>query len=243
MRDRLAQAVGPVWAPPTELATDSPSPEPRRSFKDALTEVHSTITRDFLDLAGPTSGTLADVATGAALVLIREFDGNQKKLAKSFNPVVTPAPAPSKNASKKAKQDSETQRLAGFITACDKASYAYQRIAVFIEADTPYGAFTRERHELLAQAAEQARTFATSAKVDSIPSNQVAWQLPSDPRKGKKLAADVEEMVVATLPDVFAFTYPNNPQLEREVHALALRHLFESAHASSKAGRFELLRF
>lgn len=253
VRDRLSKAVGPVWAPPSELATESPSPEPQRNFKDALTEIHSAITGDFTSLAGATSATLADVAVGAALVLLRDFKAEERKLTESFSPVVSPTPAPEQNSEddkadtrKDESEDEDGQKtdgLAEFISACHKSSYAYQRLAVFEDEKSPYGMFVRDRHDLLAHAAEEARSFATSVGVENLPANKPAWQLPSDPRDTKKLAIEAENLLTATLPNVFTFTHPQDPQTEKEVHAFALRHLYESARATQKAGKFELLRF
>lgn len=247
VRDRLSKAIGPVWAPPSELATESPSPEPQRDFKDALTEIHSAITGDFTNLAGATSATLADVAVGTALVLLRDFKADARKLTDSFSPVINPAPGNnSGDDGGDGKDDEEGQKtdgLAGFIAACHKSSYAYQRLAVFEDEKSPYGMFVRNRHDLLAHAAEEARSFATSVGVENLPANKPAWQLPSDPHDSKKLAVEAESLLTATLPNVFTFAYPKDPQTEKEVHAFALRHLYESARATQKAGKFELLRF
>lgn len=249
IRDRLSKAVGPVWAPPSELATESPSPEPQRDLKDALTEIHSTITGDFPNLAGATSATLADVAVGTALVLLRDFTADERKLTGSFSPVINPTPGPENNSGNQGDDEGDdeegqkTDGLAGFISACHKSSYAYQRLAVFEDKKTPYGMFVRDRHDLLAHAAEEARSFAASVGADNLPANKPAWQLPSDPHDTKKLAVEAESLLTATLPNLFTFAYPKDPQTEKEVHAFALRHLYESARATQKAGKFELLRF
>lgn len=242
IRDQLAQAVGPVWAPPTELATSAPTSVPTRSFEDSLDSIVTTVTGEFEALGGTTSGVLADVATGAALVLERDYPRGHPDIPQAFAyprmlPPGTLTPAtPGGNAQ-------PLSVLTDLITVCYKGEYAYERLAVNTDPKSDYGTFVRNRIEAIAGAGEDALRLAVRAQVADLPANEPAWQLPGDPRKPQDLAAQAEDMIAQALAPVFAIEDAGQTNVVADVHTFALYQLYLSAQARARAGKFELLRF
>lgn len=262
VRDDLLTAVGPVWSAPSELATAAPSPEPARSYKDALNQVVTTVTGAFPTLVGPTSAVLADVAVGAALVLERDFD--ESTVAQAFAEGHEGQGAQSSgnssgnsagnngaenNGAEAGAPEGATEpgaALGAFMTACFQGEYAYERLAVKTDAESGYGTFVRGRIDAIATASESARAFATELGVTDLPANKPAWQLPSSPDNPQQLATEVERALCSTLADVFLVGEPADAGAggtAARIHVFGLSQLFSSARASVKAGTFELLRF
>ncbi|RBP67891.1 hypothetical protein DFO66_101112 [Brevibacterium sanguinis] len=247
--ESLRTAVGPAWAPPTELATASPSAEPQRTYREAA-EVVSTAVFDAV--AGLDSGlipVLVDTATGFALtagaddpeligtaedLLMSRIEEAMSDAAASPGSAETDTAGPDSAGPGSAEAGpADPEDCAAILDAARAASYGYERLAVkFAEAAPERGA-ALARLETLGSLAGQMLEMLAAADADPAPDSP-SWALdpvPTDEGSARELALGLEDGVAAAL----------LPWLR--VDPLAAGRLWESARARSVFGAAQALRF
>lgn len=232
---QLSEAVGPVWAPPVDPRSPSASAAPtaspteqRHDYRAGLTEVVTTVSEGWSVLDPSLTPVLADVAVGAFLSL-RAVDGHAAAaLLPRFE--VTSAAAPG---------DTAVADVTALVDALRTAHFAYERLAVFLDAESAHGAGARARLDSLSASAHAAETVLVDelggTPVPDVPVRYLPTE-PTDAQSARAVAVAAEDTVCAALPAVFRTAAP--------AHAVALRALRESAEARAGfAGTPQVLRF
>ncbi|GAA2004802.1 hypothetical protein [Brevibacterium samyangense] len=232
---QLSEAVGPVWAPPVDprspsasgAPTASPTEQPRE-YRAGLTEVVTTVSEGWSVLDPSLTPVLADVMVGAFLSL-RAVDGpSAAALLPRFE--VTRAAAPGESAA---------VDVTALVDALRTAHFAYERLAVFLDAESAHGAAARARLDSLSASAHAAETVLVDdlggAPVPDVPVRYLPTD-PTDAQSALAVAVTAEDTVCAALPAVFGSAAP--------AQAVGLRALRESAEARAGfAGGPQVLRF
>ncbi len=203
---KFRDAIGPVWAPPTELATSPPPTEQGRTYIQAAEAVSTAVFDALADLGSGLIPVLVDVATGCALTAgtvdgaIR--DGADGRLRDAFAAVDGDAtPSPTAEAGDAAGTPS-APAAAEWNTILDQAraaAYGYERLAVRFDRQSPERAEAVARLESLGSLAGE--MLERLGKEDAQPDTP-AWQLdpsPTDPESAGQLALNLEDAVAAAL--------------------------------------------
>lgn len=232
-------AIGPEWAPPTELATEAPPTEQPRTFIEAAEAVSSAVFDVVADLGSGLIPVLTDVATGCALtagtVRGQIRDGADSRIRAAFVDADDDATAPPTEAADGSEESASPPAGAKeWNTILDQAraaAYGYERLAVRFDRKS------RERQSAVARleslgslAGEMLENLGEKAANPDAP----AWTLdptPTDARSAGQLALNLEDAVTAAL----------LPWLRTEPRA-ALR-LWESARAREVFAAPQPLRY
>lgn len=244
--DALAAAVGPEWAPPTELITPTPTSGPDAySGPDGLFAAAEAIVTQFDDLDSM-HAVLADVAVGAVLHLQQSGDDRVDELLQTMSevpadrPEADPSAGPGEDSEAPAEEDGEAdpqqQALTTFAVACYQASYSYERAAALVGDDDPTRTVLTTRITELDVAADLAnerladRGFAAAE-------NRPAWQVDPDPAEAgaQTAGAAYEDALVEAL----------GPLFDPAVRAprLGLASLWQTAATRAALGQPQALRF
>ncbi|GAA4284978.1 hypothetical protein GCM10022261_25090 [Brevibacterium daeguense] len=267
----LRAAVGPEWAPPTELVTPTATPSPSSyDYEDGLAaaaelvldRLGSLVAAKSEDFPGSGLAALVDVAIGCTLALSRVDAGRAAALGDRFAEPAGASAAPSTPAAGSgdggpgaggAVPDAEdgtgpdraddpedpalgTALVEDFVLTCYQAAYGYERLAVFHESDSPYGAFARDRVTELDQAATLGNELLSTHSAASV-SNRPAWAIepePVDAASALETARALEDQVAAAVLGLFS-------ALAAEY--LAVDQLWRSARARAEAGQPQTLRY
>lgn len=259
--DELRAAVGPVWAPPTELVTPTATPTPVSfDFADGtaaaverFAEGLPAVVGDPADPAAAADGrelaALADVAVGCVLALGTADAGRAAELGGRLGalPAHAPDPAgpdagggatapPSTTGGDGDGAEPGALGLEAFIRACYQAAYGYERLAVFHDADSDYGAFARDRIGRLDDAAIQANELLETAGGSAV-TNAPAWQVepvPEDAETALVTARALEDLVAGAVLGLF-----DTPGAA----FLAAAQLWFTGDARARTGERQLLRY
>lgn len=246
----FAEAVGPPWNPPDDLAEPvaPPNPDPAPlSAADGLADA----ARRFVDAAPAlgrgtdlTAVVLADVAAGALLHLsdldpeaARAIRGDLADAVRTALDEVTDragtgAPVDPGGHSSAADGDA-AHPLAALITSSHIAEYVYERAAVHLAADSPARQESHSRIDGLSGITAIAPTLADDV---TVPSSPPAWELgdrPEDAQTALAAIRDAEDALVEQLWSARSAVPP----------AVFLSWLDDSARARSRADGFQDLRF
>lgn len=203
---KLRDAIGPVWAPPSELATAPAPTEAPRSFVDAAEAVSTAVFDVVTELGSGLIPVLTDVATGCALTAgtvragIREEA--DRRLREAFAgaedaPRATPAEAADGDAA-----DPSADATEGWTTILDQAraaSYGYERLAVHFDRKSRERQSALDRLESLGSLAGE--MLERLGEGDAGP-DAPAWKLdpsPTDAESAAQLALSLEDAVAASL--------------------------------------------
>ncbi|WP_025777286.1 hypothetical protein [Brevibacterium sp. VCM10] len=247
----FAAAVGPVWNPPTEFATEAPPTEDERTFVEAAEVASRAVFEASASLGSGLIPVLADVATGLALVagakkpeiittaaeLIRagreELDGSDRGAESTASPSAT-----GKADADAGSNDSGSEETAGqadmynaILNQSRAAAYGYERLAV------NFGSKSRERTAALARleslGALSGEMLERLGEHTADPAAS-AWKLdptPTDADSAKDLALSLEDGIASAL----------LPWLKAD--ASAILRLWESARTRSDFADPQPLRF
>ncbi len=242
--DALAAAVGPEWAPPSELVTPTPTSGPDSyTYADGLHAAAEAIITRFDDLDSMRA-VLADVAVGAVLHLQQAGDDRAEALLETIRAVPADRPeAASAEASPTEgdtpageEADPQRQALTAFAEACYQGSYAYERTAVLVPADAPARQMMRTRITELDVAADLANERLADAGHPAA-ENRPAWQIDPDPASAgaETAGAAYEDALITRIQPLFG----DDVQAPR----LGLASLWQSASARAQLGQLQTLRF
>ncbi|MBD8019601.1 hypothetical protein [Brevibacterium gallinarum] len=244
--DTLAAAVGPEWAPPSELVTPTHTSGPDSyTYADGLHAAAEAIVTHFDDLDSMRA-VLADVAVGAVLHLQQAGDDRAEALLETIRAVPADRPdtdagaSPSDGSATPAGEDEDAdpqqQALTAFAEACYQGSYAYERTAVLVPADAPARQMMRTRITELDVAADLANERLADAGHPAA-ENRPAWQIDPDPASAgaETAGAAYEDALITRIQPLFG----DDVQAPR----LGLASLWQSASARAQLGQLQTLRF
>lgn len=245
---KLRDAIGPVWSPPTEMATEPPPSEEPRTYIDAAEVVSTAVFTAVPTLGSTLIPVLVDVATGLALTagaehteIIRSADAlirdsRTSGTSGTSGPTDESGEPDSTTASPAAQSPSADDSTAApmwndILDQARAASYGYERLAVNFDTKS------RERKRAVARleslgslAGEMLEKLGEKNAGPGAPS----WKLdpsPTDPETAKELALSLEDGIAAAL----------LPWLQTDTRA-ALR-LWESARMRTVFASPQVLRY
>ncbi|MGO3066942.1 MAG: hypothetical protein ACTIIT_13025 [Brevibacterium linens] len=247
----FAAAVGPVWNPPTEFATEAPPTEDERTFVEAAEVASRAVFEASASLGSGLIPVLADVATGLALVagakkpeiittaaeLIRagreELDGSDRGAESTASPSAAGKADADAGANYSGSEETAGQAdmYNAILNQSRAAAYGYERLAV------NFGSKSRERTAALARleslGALSGEMLERLGEHTADPAAS-AWKLdptPTDADSAKDLALSLEDGIASAL----------LPWLEAD--ASAILRLWESARTRSVFADPQPLRF
>ncbi|MDN6123170.1 MAG: hypothetical protein L0I80_04770 [Brevibacterium sp.] len=241
---KLRAAIGPVWAPPAEIATEPPPTEEPRTYIDAAEVVSTAVFDAVPTLSSALIPVLIDVATGLALTagtehaeIIRSADalirdshesgraGASGEPGSATEPNGPAVPSPS------AEDSTAAPRWNAILDQARAAAYGYERLAVNCEAKSRQRKRAVARLESLGSlSGEMLEKLGEKNAEPGAP----AWKLdptPTDSETSEELALSLEDGVAAAL----------LPWLQTDARA-ALR-LWESARARAVFAHPQVLRY
>ncbi len=224
--EKFRAAIGPVWAPPTELATQTPPAEPQRSYLDAAEVVSTGVFEVLATLDSGLTAVLVDVATGFALTV----GATRPAIADAAQSLLrhSTAEAP---ADRGATPDAEV--CADILEQARAAGYGYERLAVEFASEAPERRAALARLETLGSLAGQMLEGLAETDTEPPPDSP-SWELepvPADAGSARELALALEDRVAGAL----------LPWLRTD--PLAAIRLWESARTRSVFGAAQALRF
>jgi hypothetical protein len=243
----FAEAVGPPWNPPEDLAEPVDPPHTDPPPTDAAAGL-ADVARLVADAAGgsdastsPVLAVLLDVAAGALLHL-DDLDGEAAgqiradladSLAALLEEADDEAASTSATPSDEASPTGEASSLEDLATACYAAEYAYERAAVHLTGEDPARSGASGR---IARLQGIVAALGTLAPGVALPSDRPAWDLPEDPHDAataRSAMQSAEDHLAAVLLDARGAVPP----------AAFAVWLDDSARARSRAQGPQDLRF
>ncbi|WP_209371116.1 hypothetical protein [Brevibacterium renqingii] len=235
--DDFVTAIGPVWNPPTELATEPPPSEDERSFLEAAEVVSRVVFDAAPELGSGLIPVLTDVATGLTLTagtkepeLIRTADELIRAGREEGSDAAGTASAGHGSRRPKAPEDRQSMFNA-ILNQSRAAAYGYERLAVNFARKSAERTGALARLESLGSLSGEMLELLGEDNADP---NASAWQLdptPTDTRTARELALGLEDGLAAAL----------LPWLESETSAIL--RLWESARARTVFSQPQPLRF
>ncbi|GAA1561844.1 hypothetical protein [Brevibacterium picturae] len=241
---KFRDAIGPVWSPPTEMATEPPPSEEPRTYIAAAEVVSTAVFTDLPNLGSGLNPVLVDVATGLALTagtkdaeIIRSSDALIRK-SRTTSPVGASGETESAKATDSADEQVPTADEStappmwnAILNQARAASYGYERLAVNFDAKS------RERQRAVARleslGALAGEMLEKLGEKNADP-GAASWKLdpsPTDPETAEDLALSLEDGIAAAL----------LPWLQTDTRA-ALR-LWESARTRAVFASPQVLRY
>ncbi|MCF2587665.1 hypothetical protein [Brevibacterium sp. UCMA 11752] len=241
---KLRDAIGPVWSPPTEMATEPPPSEDPRTYIEAAEVVSDAVFTALPTLGSTLIPVLVDVATGLALTagtehaeFIRSADAlirdSRKSGVADASGSSEPAAASNSPESQPPSADDSTSPPVwnDILNQARAATYGYERLAVNFDTKSRERSSAVARLESLGSlAGEMLEKLGEKNAEPDAPS----WKLdpiPRDPETAKELALALEDGVAAAI----------LPWLQRDSEA-ALR-LWESARTRTIFASPQVLRY
>lgn len=241
---KLRDAIGPVWSPPTEMATESPPSEEARTYTAAAEVVSTAVFTDLPTLGSSLVPVLVDVATGLALTagaedtgIIRDADALIRDSREAGRDDASGKPETAKDTNSPDDQtptadgSAATEKWNAILDQARAASYGYERLAVnFVRKSRERKRAVARLESLGSLAGEMLEKLGEKHAVPDAPS----WKLdpsPTDPETAKELALSLEDGVAAVL----------LPWLQTDARA-ALR-LWESARTRMFFANPQVLRY
>lgn len=209
---KLRDAVGPVWSPPTEMATEPPPSEEARTYTSAAEVVSTAVFTALPTLGSGLIPVLVDVATGLALTagiehteiirsadaLIRDSRESGSAEASGASDSATASNSP-ESQPPTADDSTAPPMWNDILNQARAASYGYERLAVNFDTKSRERTRAVARLESLgALAGEMLEKLGEKNAGPDAPS----WKLdpsPTDPETAKELAASLEDGVAAAL--------------------------------------------
>lgn len=241
---KLRDAIGPVWSPPTEMATEPPPSEDPRTYIEAAEVVTTAVFTDLPTLGSGLIPVLVDVATGLALTagtkdaeIIRSSDSLARE-SRSSSPADSSAEPGTPEATESPDEQGPTADDStappmwnAILSQARAASYGYERLAVNFDSKSTERKRAVARLESLGSlAGEMLERLGENNADPGAPS----WKLdpsPTDPETAKELALALEDGIAAAL----------LPWLQTDTRA-ALR-LWESARTRTVFASPQVLRY
>lgn len=250
----FAEAVGPPWNPPADLAEPVDPPHTDPPPTDAATGL-ADVARLVAEAVGAADGSAASTppvlvvlldVTAGALLHLDDLDADaagqiRSSLADSLAALLEEADdesaGPSASATGTAADGATPAEgaspLEALATACYAAEYAYERAAVHLTGDDPARSGTSGR---IARLQGIVAALGALAPGTALPSDRPAWDLPEDPHDAataRTVLQSAEDHLVAVLLDAQASVPP----------AAFAVWLDDSARARSRAEGPQDLRF
>ena len=237
----FVDAVGPVWNPPTEFATEAPPTKEDRTFVQAAEVASRAVFEASSSLGSDLIPVLADVATGLALVagtkkpeLITTADelirAGREELDQSKDGKQTTQGSDDGDEGDEKKAD-RAKVFNAILNQSRAAAYGYERLAVNFHSKS------RERKAALARLESLGALSGEMLELlgeDSADPAASAWKLdptPTDAESAKELALSLEDGIASVL----------LPWLEAD--ASAILRLWESARTRTVFAAAQPLRF
>ena len=242
---KLRDAIGPVWAPPTEVATKPPPSEETRTYS-AAAEVISTAVFEAIPTLGSTlTPVLVDVATGLALTagaqdraIVAAADALVRDSRTPDDARTSDGPAGSDPSGESTQSDqpgtddsTAPPMWNAILNQARAAAYGYERLAVNFDAKS------RERKDAVARLeslGSLAGEMLEKLGEKNTEPGAASWNLdpaPTDADSAKELALSLEDGIAAAI----------LPWLQMDGRA-TLR-LWESARARVVFTNPQLLRY
>ncbi|UVI34847.1 hypothetical protein [Brevibacterium spongiae] len=237
-------AIGPVWAPPAEFATEPPPTAEERTFVEAAEVVLKAVFEAAPQLGSGLIPVLSDVAVGLTLTAGTkkpELITTADDLIRTGREDMAGADNSSKDSSGGSdssdgdgSDDGTQDRQAMFNAILNQsraAAYGYERLAVNFETKSPERTRALDRIESLGSLSGEMLELLGE---DGADPNASAWKLdptPVDAASAKELALNLEDGVAASV----------LPWLDGE--PAAILRLWESARARSGFAAPQPLRF
>lgn len=241
---KLRDAIGPVWSPPTELATEPPPSEEPHTYLAAAEAVSTAVFTAASSLDAPLIPVLIDVAIGLALTagteqtkIIRSADTLLRDSRESSHAEASSQPDSAAATASPAARSASTEDSASASTwnaildQARAASYGYERLAVNFETKSHERKRAVARLESLGSLAGE---MLENLGEESADPGSPAWTLdptPTDPATARELALSLEDGIAAAL----------LPWLQTDVQA-AWR-LWESARTRAAFANAQVLRY
>lgn len=241
---KFRDAIGPVWSPPSEMATEPPPTEEPRTYIAAAEVVTTAVFTDLPTLGSGLIPVLVDVATGLALTagtkdaeIIRSSDALVRE-SRSSSPADSSAEPGTAEATESPDEQGPTADDStappmwnAILSQARAASYGYERLAVNFDSKSTERKRAVARLESLGSlAGEMLERLGENNADPGAPS----WKLdptPTDPETAKELALALEDGIAAAL----------LPWLQTDTRA-ALR-LWESARTRTVFASPQVLRY
>ena len=246
---KLRDAIGPVWAPPSEFATEPPPTEQPRSFLDAAEAVSTAVFDAVSQLGSGLIPVLTDVATGCALTAgtvraeIRE--GAEERLREAFADADDDARATPAEAAPDSSpgQDGGAKDWNTILDQARAAAYGYERLAVHFDRKSRERQSALDRLESLGSlVGEMLENLGEKAAGPDAP----AWKLdpsPTDAESAAQLALSLEDAVAASLlpwlridPAAALRVWESARAREAFAAPQPLRYTYDAGPESPKAG-------
>lgn len=235
-------AVGPVWNPPTEFATEAPPTEEERTFVQAAEVASRAVFEASSSVGSGLIPVLSDVATGLALLagtkepeIISTADelirAGREELDQSKNEKPKKSQSADEGDESDEKQADRSKVFNAILNQSRAAAYGYERLAVNFDSKS------RERKSALARLESLGALSGEMLELlgeDAADPAASAWKLdptPTDADSAKELALSLEDGIASAL----------LPWLEAD--ASAILRLWESARTRMVFGAVQPLRF
>src|SRR5699024_4311413 len=233
-------AIGPVWSPPTEFATEPAPTEDARTFVEAAETVSRAVFESASDLGSGLIPVLSDVAMGLTLVAGDDelIDTADELIRASREEAADTAATPSgegdsadSGGDDSAGEADQQAMLNAILNQSRAAAYGDERVAVNVESKSAKrrGALAR-RGSLGSVSGEMLGLLGE----DKAEPNASAWRLdptPTEARTAEELAVGLEDGLASAL----------LPWLAEDTSAIL--RLWESARARTVFSRPQPLRF
>ncbi|GAA1852810.1 hypothetical protein [Brevibacterium marinum] len=209
---KLRKAIGPIWSPPSQMATDPPPTEKSRTYIQAAEAVTEEVFSALPSLSPPLIPVLVDAATGLAVTAGAEDSGilrSCESLIRDSRASVGGSPADrASEQSTETAPSAETPQPAGapgpqvwnaILDRARAASYGYERLTVMFDAKSPQRRRGVARLESLGSLAGE--MLEKLGETDADP-GAPAWNLdpsPTDPATAEELALNLEDGLAAAL--------------------------------------------
>lgn len=233
-------AIGPVWSPPTEFATEPAPTEDARTFVEAAETVSRAVFESASDLGSGLIPVLSDVAMGLTLVAGDDelIDTADELIRASREEAADTAATPSgegdsadSGGDDSAGEADRQAMLNAILNQSRAAAYGYERLAVNFESKSAKRRGALARLESLGSLSGEMLGLLGEDNADP---NASAWRLdptPTDARTAEELAVGLEDGLASAL----------LPWLAEDTSAIL--RLWESARARTVFSRPQPLRF
>lgn len=235
---KLREAIGPVWSPPSQMATDPPPTEESRTYVEAAGAVTEEVFGALPSLSSPLIPVLVDAATGLAVTAGTEDSG----ILRSCESLIRDSRdsgggSPTDRASAQSAETPQPADAPGpqvwnaILDQARAASYGYERLTVMFDAKSDRRRRGVARLESVGSLASE--MLEKLGETDAGP-GAPAWNLdpsPTDPATAEELALNLEDGLSAAL----------LPWLRSD--GLAALRLWESARARTAFAGPQVLRY
>ena len=230
---KFTAAIGPIWSPPSEMATEPPPSEGPRTYVEAAEEISSAVFEATAALDPSLAPVLVDVATGLTLTA-----GTVKaQIVSTADELIRDSrdsgsrDSGSADTSDEGEGEDISKSWKAVLDQARAASYGYERLAVNFDSKSPERKSAVARLESLGSlTGEMLEKLGESKTGQGAP----AWRLDPSPT-----SADTARELALNLEDALASAIL--PWLQAD--SLATLRLWESARARTAFAAAQALRF